>query len=278
MAEQTEKAPRPRPSRGTGFPSMALDDAAGVIKNAGKYGKSHPDAAFAGYMGHDSTNSGPFRAKMASLRDWGLIERPKDGQVPLTELGQHLAHPDSPEAERGLLQDAFFNAKPFAAIYEESAKETDLSLQFLGNRAVTALGVSAQNKSRFAESFRRSVLAAGLGQEGSKGSIRLIPPGSAGEEGHTEETDADTGTSTAGRVEHADTERRPPRRRSVEATPVLHQEWEVAGGRVLFEVELDRALPGTAFAGVAAVITAVEKFVGSLEPPTPPAGSDGAAD
>src|SRR4051794_23141237 len=114
MTEQDTRATTRRP-RGTGFPSFPLDEAHKAIKNAAKYGRVPADAAFAGYLGPDTTNSGPFRTKMASLRDWGLVERPSDGQVPITDLGHRLAHPDSDEQELGLLREAFFNAVPFAA-------------------------------------------------------------------------------------------------------------------------------------------------------------------
>src|SRR3977135_206180 len=179
VGEMSDKAEShgERRHRGIGFPSLPLDEAARVIKSAGKYGRLHRHPGFAGYLGHNTTNSGPFRSKMASLRDWGLIERPSDGQVPLTDLGHHLAHPSSTEDEMRLLRDACFNAGPFAGIYNESAKETALSLEFIGNRAVTALGVSPQGKQRFADSFARSVVVAGLGRRDTKGLIQLIPSG-----------------------------------------------------------------------------------------------------
>jgi hypothetical protein len=281
MSDQVEPSGGHR-QRGIGFPSLPLDEAARVVKSAGKYGRSHSDAGFAGYLGHNTTNSGPFRSKMASLRDWGLIERPTDGQVPLTDLGHHLAHPSSTEDETSLLREAFFNATPFAGIYNESAKETDLSLEFIGNRAVTALGVSAQGKQRFADSFARSVVAAGLGRRDTKGMIQLIPSGVEPEslitadQARVETTPATVTASEPSGYERS-VGRQPPRSHISGDPPTLHQEWKVSGGRVLFEVELDRPLPGTAFATVAKIIMAMEEFVHSLGPATCN-GSDKAVD
>lgn len=279
MADQTATTPKP-PQRGTGFPGLPLDEAAKVTKEAGQYGRAHSDVAFAGYLGHRTPNSGPFRSKMAALRDFGLIERPKDGQVPLTNLGHEIAHPTG--NEQTLLRQAFFCVKPFATVYEESAKGKPLSLDLVANRAVTALGVSPASKDRFAESFRRSVVAAGLGRDGGDGMIELIPPddeAAAIDAEDQEATPAPTLTtegqtpqqptgSAAAPAENAQRTKRPP---------IIHQEWPIAGGHVMVEVALDGPLPGSAFGEVGKVMTAVESLVASLEPDVPPDGGPSAA-
>jgi hypothetical protein len=270
MNEKTE-TPRPRRPRGTGFPTFPLDESARVIKDAGKYGRTHTDAALAGYMGHDSTRSGPFRAKLASLRDWGLIRRPDENrQVPFTDLGHQIAHAATAEEEKRLLREAFFSASAFAAIYNESAKGAALTLEFIGGRAVTQFGVSAPSKQRFADSFAQSVVAAGLGSRGDKGTIRLIPAEAAQEEGATA---PDAGRASNGRPT---TEATPQTGTSLQQTrqeirtggrvPALHQEWQVNGGRVLFEVELDKPLTASNFGSIAKVMPELEEFVQSLGP------------
>jgi hypothetical protein len=279
MQVSDQTAPTPKATRGTGFPGLALDEAVEAIKKAGQYGRTHSDAAFAGYLGHASANSGPFRSKMAALRDFNLIQRPKDGQVPITDLGHEIAHPTGDE--RALLQQAFFSAKAFAEIYNEAAMGQDLSLDLIANRAVTTLGVSPQNKSRFAESFRKSALFAGLGRAGAgDNTIRLTPPGSVPAAPEPTNTNGKTGVTPEDPTEvsppAAGTTSSPPAPAPPSAPlgrpPVIHQEWPVAGGRVVFEVSLDRTLPGTAFMTVGEVMQAVEKFVGTLAPveePTP---------
>jgi hypothetical protein len=265
------KQARTRASRGTGFPEMPLDEAVEAIQRAGRYGRSHSDAAFAGYLGHKTPNSGPFRSKMAALRDFGLIERPKDGQIPLTSLGQEIAHPTGDAQKQ--LQEAFFSAKPFAAIYEESAKGTPLSLELVANRAVTELGINPQSKSRFAESFRRSVTIAGLGETAGEGGIRLIPPGT-----ETAGAPADPSATSDGGELHgaASGESRPSRSAATtpERPPIIHQEWAVPGGSISFVVTLDGALPSSAFGEVGNVVTAIERFVALISPTEAPHVTD----
>lgn len=264
MAEQSSNASQSTGHRGTGFPGLPLDVAVEAVKSAGQYGLSHSDAAFAGYLGHSSANSGPFRAKMAALRDWGLIERPRNGQVPLTELGQQLAHPTGDETP--LLQRAFSSAKAFSAIYEESAKGVDLSLDLLANRAVTTLGVSPQNKSRFVDSFGRSVVVAGLGTQGPDGTIRLVPPGSAPPaEVENDELIGDPppeGSKPVGPT--TGSQRRPSERDPAGHPPAIHQKWTLPAGHVLFEVSIAGPLPGAAFVEAAKVIASIEEFVSAI--------------
>lgn len=256
-------------SRGKGFPLLPLQEAVAAVKSAGKYGRQHSHAAFAGYLGHDSTNSGRFRAKMAALRDWGLIDRAAGEQVRLSELGHKIAHPSSPDEERTLLQEAFFNADLFKSIFEDSAKETDLSLEFIGNRAVTGLGVAAQSKQRFADSFAKSAVAAGLGQLGSKGSLRLMPPGSI--PASAEHADNDDRPATPASGPEAARKGQllsssPSTANQSEVVPTLHQRWQVDDGSVLFEVRLSGPLPSSAFSALANVVTSIEGLVATLMP------------
>ena len=253
-------------SRSTGFPSMPLDEAVRAIKNAGKYGREHALAAFAGYLGHKSI-SGPFRAKMASLKDWGLIERPRGDRVPLTDLSMRLAHPTSGDEERSSVREAFFHAEPFKKIYNDSAKEIDLSLDVIGNRAVTGLGVAPPSKERFADSFLKSVVFAGLGRPGSKGSVHLLPVDSPSfdpsRDGQDELQDQPGSLAAKGQgpTVHPAAVAHPVRK---SGPPTLHQSWALNSGTVLFEVRLQEALPVEAFAPLTDVMKAVEIFVGSL--------------
>jgi hypothetical protein len=268
--------------RGKSFPTLPLDEAVAVIKKAGTYGRQHSVGSFAGYLGHSSATSGPFRTKLAALNDWGLIERSGD-EVCLTELALLIAHPTSSEMERENLQEAFFHAGLFAAIYEDSAKGADLSLELIGNRAVTTLSVAAKSKDRFARSFARSAVAAGLGQMPSEGTVRLLARQSA--EDATAEPEgareADVGTSAL----HSTVQGRSSAAAAHKRPPTLHQEWAVSDGVVVFEVRLRQALPGAAFAQIAEIASAVEGLVALLGEPDDrreitvpsPGGADGDA-
>lgn len=246
-----------RRQRGKGFPSLPLDDSVAVIERIGKYGRQHSLGGFASYLGHQTTKSGPFLMKMAALSDWGLIAR-RGEEVTLTDLAQQIAHPESSEQLTASIQQAFFNADLFATIYRDSAKEVDLSLELVGNRAVNALGVAAQRKSQFAQSFAKSAAAAGLARTVSADAIVLLGT-SAG---------ADTDASedlTAVPDRRPGPETSSPPKRQLPAT--VHEEWTVPAGVVVFEARLDRPLPVRAWAEVAKVAEAVEKFVSCLDVP-----------
>ena len=66
-----ERRRRRKPA--TGFPVLDLGKAASMLARASQHGWEHTVAEIAGYMGHATTNSGAFRAKLAALRDYGLV-------------------------------------------------------------------------------------------------------------------------------------------------------------------------------------------------------------
>jgi hypothetical protein len=253
---------RPSRRRGKGFPALPLDESVSVIEKVGRYGRSHSLAAFAGYLGHQTTNSGPFQGKMAALNDWGLIDRRGD-EVALTELAQHIAYPTSPDEQARMIRDAFFNAGLFATVYDESAKGVDLSLDLLGNRAVGALGVAPQRRDEFARTFVRSAVAAGLAQAGPNASVVLVGEPAGSQPARSQES---PWTTAAPGSMAPEIPRRDPRSPDHEL-PTLHQEWSVQGGRLVFEARLDRALPAVAFGELASIAAAIERLVGVLGEP-----------
>jgi uncharacterized protein YejL (UPF0352 family) len=252
----TETDPKFRKSRGKGFPVMPLDEAVAATKKAGSYGRDHSVDDYAGFLGHSTSNSGPFKRKMAALNDWGLINREGE-RVGLTDLAMRIAHPPSADDEHEAIRTAFLQEPMFAAVYEEASKGTDLSLAFLGGRAVNAFGVAPASKDNFAKSFARSVQAARLGTfEGD--TIRLLTEG---------EPNAEEPLSEIQNGDERHEERpNPPSiglRKSV-ARPTLSQEWEVNGGTLVFEAHLDHPLPAAAYAKVGGVAAAIEDLAAAL--------------
>lgn len=239
----------PSRQRGKGFPTVALPDAVAILREAGKYGTSHALSAFAGYMGHRTTNSGPFKQRLAAFRDWGLVTT--EGQiVKMTALGSQLALPSDPALEPANLLEAFRNCEEFQGVYDRTAKGVTLDLESIGNTAVHELGVSAKTKKAFAESFAKSAASVGLAERPAEDKIVLLGeaqvrtgPGEA----------ADSGNATA-EIQS------PPAPQPV----VFRQPWSLPGGQVTLEIRLDRALPPASFAELGAVAEAVEKFLQSL--------------
>lgn len=251
---------RPLRRRGKGFPALALDESVAAIRKIGQYGRRHTLSGFAGYLGHRTTNSGPFQSKMAALNDWGLIDRQGD-EISLTDLAQQIAYPTSPDREAQMLRQAFFNAALFATVYEESAKGVELSLDLLGNRAVNALGVAPQRRDEFARSFAQSAVAAGLARTGPNASVVLLADDQKDEDEATSQPPVSRESGPAAANETSSSALPPGRSQGL---PTLHQEWAVKGGTVVLEAWLDQALPAAAFGELASIAAAIEKLVAVL--------------
>lgn len=252
--------PRRRPSRS--FASYPLRGAVDGVKAAGASGADHSRDAFASYLGHETTNSGGFKRKLASMKDWGLVET-RDDRVVITDLGMRIAHPRTDEDERNAIREAFLQAGVFTETYNDLAKGIDLSAERIGSMGVHEHGISPGAKADFARSFVESAVYAGLGHRNADGSIRL-----AGDS----ETEASRGADVADDVEagpqsnEASRDQRRSALPSEGGMPTIHQAWNVEDGSVLFEVRLDRPLPSAAFGTLAEVMRTVEKLVSSLGP------------
>lgn len=249
---EPNSTPEARRARGRGFPTVPLDEAADIVRTAGKYGHGHAEAAFASYMGHQTTNSGAFKQRFAAMRSWGLVTLDQ-GQVVLTDLGRRVAHPLSDEDAASALQDAFMHAAVFGELYSASAKGQELETVRLANQAVHQLGISPKSTVKFAQCFARSAIAAGLATEVAAGKLQLKPL----DDGSHTPPDDHTRTSAPPVVA--------PRATAASAAPpVIHQVWPARGGAVSFEIRLDRPLPAQAFAELAGIFESVERLVGQL--------------
>ncbi len=258
---------RRKPSRS--FAVYPLRGATEGVKTAGASGGDHSRDAFASYLGHETTNSGGFKRKLASMKDWGLIETRGD-RVVITDLGMRIAHPRTDDDEQGAIREAFLQAEVFAETYNDLAKGVDLSAERIGSMGVHEHGISPGAKADFARSFVESAAFAGLGQRNPDGSIRLAAttPGT----GQGRDDERDRGGDRLDRDNDSVTQRRT---RDIGDGPpaAIRQEWDVANGSVLFEVRLDGALPSAAFATLGEVMRTVEELVSSLGHAKPAATS-----
>jgi hypothetical protein len=259
------RAPTQRRGKTTGFPVVALDEAARIIKEAGKYGFEHSTAAFASYMGHSTTNSGAFRQRLAAFRDWKLIAGRGD-TVAMTDIARMIAHPTDDDAERRALQTAFMNCTVFWKLYESSAKGPQLAEGPLGGRAVHDFGVAPGSKAKFVQSFVDSASAAGLAELTDDGKVVLRPvaPAAAPEDwpanlAPSNDTSAPQITTHVGRT--SSTPGAP--------SPVVHQVWDIKGGEIVFEIRTNQALPATAFVTVGEVVASLERLASTLSPKQP---------
>lgn len=237
----TPDRPQKRP-RGTGFPRMSLPDAVAAIRSIAPYGFDHEEGAVADYLGHSTPNSGPFRTKVAALRDLGLLS--SDGYS-ITELGQQLSHPDPTTEgdEQHALQRAFRKSNTFAKVYDSLSPGLELTAEGIGNAAVRNFGVSPGSKEEFEASFVASSVAAGLMTRTDDSQLQVVTQ-DASDEAERQPDDKTTDDGANGG--------RNPRRDT--GVPVVHHTWRLAEGEILFEVILSGTMPATAYGQIQKII------------------------
>jgi hypothetical protein len=248
-----ERRRRRKPA--TGFPVLDLGEAASVLARASQHGWEHTVAEIAGYMGHTTTNSGAFRAKLAALRDYGLISG-RGESLEITQVGRRIAIPETEEERLAALQEAFANTV-FGSLYQESVKGSPISTDSIGRRSVNRLGVAPASQGQFGEVFARSAAAAGLAETAGDGKITLVTKPQA------RHSDSENSVSV-GRPS-GDNPQVPghPAVRSA-PKPVLDQHWPVPGGEVALTVTISRPLSAADFASIGSVVAQIEKLVASL--------------
>jgi hypothetical protein len=238
----------------TGFPTVALPEAIETIGNIAKYGTRHSRAAFAQYLGHESAYSGPFKTKLAAYRDWGLVTTGRD-TVDLTELAVRLALPPDPSRIDEDVIAAFRSCAPFAEMYETCAKGQPLEAETIANMAVHRLGVTPQAKERFAFSFIRSVIAAGLADDAGADKVRLLAEARPSRASAAASPSSSPSPSVPPSRSGIDDERAPA------AGAAVSLAWPIASGEISFVIRTNTPLPSTVFAHVGAVTDAIETLV-----------------
>jgi hypothetical protein len=108
-----------KPVRSPSYPSLSLSDAiAQVRKIEGLYRLGPVDriagAKLIGYSGL----SGPANQALASLAQYGLVERAGKGEMRVTERGRAILHPDSDEEKRQGLRTAALEPQLFRELHE----------------------------------------------------------------------------------------------------------------------------------------------------------------
>jgi hypothetical protein len=260
--ETRDDAKRQRKSPSTGFPSMGLSDAAAAMRRAGAYGYEHQVGALAQYMGHTTTNSGAFKAKLASLRDFGLVVGRGDS-LSLSQVAQAIAHPESIQAEREALQEAFFKSDVFAKVYASLAKGHELDVDGIGNAAVRNFGVAAASKQAFIDSFVASAVEARVAERVDDRRIRVLARGVATAPAPEPQLGAD-----GGRVHDPKVVTPPGDEPSAPSLPpaALHQEWEIGDGQLIIEIRSGRPMPAAAYSQIAKLVEAAQQLADLLVP------------
>lgn len=263
MSETTDTS-KPR-SRSTGFPVVPLPEAVERVSEIARYGKEHARTAFAQYLGHETSDSGPFKRKVAAFRDWGFITTSAN-TITLTDLAMRLAMPLDDSAFAQDLIEAFRSCAPFSGVFDSMAKGVDLELVSIANTAVHRLGVAPATRGTFASSFAKSAVFAGLAEDRGEDRVRLLGSPVVREESTTSPAAASTPVTRSAATAPA-----PPATGTAMALP-----WEVRGGRIVLQIDLDRPMPSEAFGQIGRIGEAIEALVSAIG--TAPSGADASDD
>jgi len=235
-------------TRSRGFPTLDLERCVEALRTAGKHALVHTRNAFASYLGHQTADSGPFKQKLASLKDFGLVETTSG--VRLTDLGRRLAFPETAEDEQRDRQRAFLNSDVFKELYGDLGLGVEFDDDRLGAIAIR-LGISTANRRTFADSFASSALYAGLATRPSPGKLVLDATIVA-----TTAPSAGPATNgTSGDPSTVGTTQVPPDVTRLTDLVFTH---DIGDGHVSLTVQMKRSMPASLFADLQKVAEAVE--------------------
>jgi hypothetical protein len=257
---QTEAPRAPASRRGAGFPVISLPAAVEIVHQAGQHGGDHSLAAFAGYAGHSTANSGPFRAKLAALKDWQLVSSGGE-RVVLTDLGKRFAREESPLNLRDALQDSFLGCKIFKTFYDDVAKGIPTKADTLVRRACLDFRVATASGKAFVASLAESAEAAGLAQLEDKGDTITFLSST------TTPTPQEESSPSFPESEDLTTKKQPSsadKRKDAPATAVVKQSWPTTHGEVVLIVNSSMPLPADAFSLIGATVTAAASLAEHL--------------
>jgi hypothetical protein len=276
MGEANTNAPQQK-KRGVGFPQLSLEASVEAIVAIGQHGPSHTLDAAAAYMGHSTANSGAFRNKCASFRDFALITRGDKDRFILTELAQELvlAAPDHARA-RPLLLTAFESCRVFAMLYHDSAKDLPQDLQRFRTTIVMRHGVASDQADKFLDSFVESVVYVGLGKfDGNR--IVLFPRDTAFDPaGRSDDLPDDEPSNqfitadSSPVMEQVWGAQQLQRRLEAEREPAipvaLRQTWPIDGGEIEFAIRTPKAMPPAIYALMAKMAEVAAEMETLLRP------------
>lgn len=112
-------AQAPKPIRSPAYPNTNLSDAIGYVRKIeAAYRLSQVDREAAAKLIGYSGLSGPANQALASLAQYGLVERAGKGEMRVTARAQAILHPNSEEEKRSSLREAAFDPQLFQELRE----------------------------------------------------------------------------------------------------------------------------------------------------------------
>lgn len=161
VINEVKKAPGERSVR---FPSINLQFAIDVVKEARKFGKTITNNHLAG---KGKPQGGGFVRKRAALGYYGLIDG-RGEKIRITDLSESIIYSTSEEERKFALKKAFINPEIFNKLYKETEKNSVIDLEVLGNILVRQYGIAASSVKDFLSVFIKSGMLAGLIEYSSK--------------------------------------------------------------------------------------------------------------
>ena len=255
-----------RGPRSAGFPALSLPEATTIITTAAGHGRQHNLVALAAYAGHATSNSGPFRQKLAALKDWGFVTVAGETAA-ITDRGMGIALPASPVSELDLLRQAFQGCGIFWDVYCDTAKGVPIQPETIGNNAVTMHGINAKNRGKFVKSFVDSAIAVGMAERLSTGEVRLL--GNNGEIVPSARPpitlDAGTHQPLPEIVPETPAAAIPQALSETALRPAISQVWKNGDTEIIFEVRSSGPLPSVAFMEIGTAVTSIEVLWEALQ-------------
>jgi hypothetical protein len=134
--KQKPRKERSRSAAVPNFPRHSLLKALRIPRaileqNAGRACTDRDAVRFAGLAFH-----GPSRVEISSSIKYGLLTRPTDGNVEVTELAKRILRPQNPTDELDGLREAFLNAPTVSLVYKHYRGENVPDEQFFRNALV----------------------------------------------------------------------------------------------------------------------------------------------
>jgi hypothetical protein len=144
------------------FPRHAIDKALRIPKaileqNAGKECSEEESAKFVGVGYH-----GPYRVEVSSGIKYGLLTRPSDGRIAVTDRAKQIIRPQSPSDALKGMRDAVMSAPVIQDVYGHYRGENLPDPEFFNNALSDKFGVPLDKVAEFRTVFIESLEAAQL--------------------------------------------------------------------------------------------------------------------
>ncbi len=166
---------RPDRKKSPRAPSISLGEALERVLRIYDKEKRHaaPTEVVVQDMGYKSANNGAALAALASIRYFGLLEKPQEGKLAVTKEFESYQYAPDDESKRGLLLKWLRSPQIFADLIDRypSGFPSDKNLRF----DLMEHGFSPASADSVVSVFRRSIEFAGFDGAASAKAIEAIP-------------------------------------------------------------------------------------------------------